>query len=93
MMADLTGHDGTYCTAGDKQAMRSLRIEFGRRKLAAKEARTLSAGTIVSLDAATTDEVDVYQDGLLIARGEASVFKGKMCIRITQVIREKAKAN
>ena len=58
-----------------------------------QEARALAVGNIVSLESAPTDEVDVYLDGQVIARGEPAVFEGKMCVRVTQVIRDAATTN
>ena len=101
-MTDFTGHNGTFSQGGATAAAgaestgpskQSLRIEFGRRKLGTQEARALAVGNIVSLESAPTDEVGVYLDGKLIARGEPAVFEGKMCIRVTKVIRDQKKAN
>ncbi len=98
-MSDFEGHNGTFSkgsatvASGAERTKKSLRIEFGRRKLSAEEARSLAVGNVVSLESAPTDEVDVYLDGRLIARGEPAVFEGKMCVRVTQVVRDAATTN
>ena len=101
-MSDFEGHNGTFSKGGatvstgvepTERAKRSLRIEFGRRRLSAEELRALTTGSVVSLEAGPLDEVDVYLDGRLIARGEPAVFEGKMCVRVTQVIRDAATTN
>ena len=54
-----------------------LRIELGRTHIGRDEVRKLRTGSVVPLDNAAGDPVDLYAGGRLIARGEVLVLDGK----------------
>jgi flagellar motor switch protein FliN len=60
-------------------------ISFGRTRLAMKDVLKLTMGSIVELDRAVNDPVEVYVNHCLIARGEVVVVDGNYGIRIQQI--------
>jgi flagellar motor switch/type III secretory pathway protein FliN len=67
---------------------KKVRIELGRRRLDARDAAVLEAGSIVALEATVSDEVDVYVNGKLHACGQPVVVDGKLGVRVTRVFEE-----
>lgn len=63
-----------------------VRIEFARLRLATNEAMHLDVGSVIELDAAGEEVVEIYADGRLVARGEAIDVGGRMGVRINEVI-------
>jgi flagellar motor switch protein FliN/FliY len=63
-----------------------VRIEFGRGRLVGDDALGLDVGSIVVLANAVGDEVDVYVDGQLYARGEPVVVNGRLGVRVSEVL-------
>jgi flagellar motor switch protein FliN len=60
-------------------------ISFGRTKMAMRDVLKLTMGSIVELDRAVNDPVEVYVNHCLIARGEVVVVDGNYGIRIQQI--------
>jgi flagellar motor switch protein FliN/FliY len=61
-------------------------VSFGRAQLALKDVIKLTTGSIVELNRAVTEPVDVIVNNCVIARGEVVVVEGNFGIRIRQVI-------
>ena len=70
----------------DKPAKAKLRIDFGRRWLAGQEAALLDAGSVVILEAAAQEPVNVYVNGRLFARGEAVEVNGRIGVRVSEIL-------
>jgi flagellar motor switch protein FliN/FliY len=64
----------------------NVRVEMGRARMAVDELAALEAGSVIELDASADDEVDVYVDDCRVARGEAVVVDGELCVRIRRVV-------
>jgi flagellar motor switch protein FliN len=62
-----------------------LRIELGRTYINPEDAQKLSEGSIVPLDQLTSDPVDIFVNGRLIARGEVLVVDDHFCVRIAEL--------
>ena len=72
--------------AGRNGQALGLRIELGRRKLGLPDLAALAPGSVVELDTGATDDVDIYANGQLLARGEAVSVGGKLAVRVREVM-------
>ncbi|MBZ5611682.1 MAG: flagellar motor switch protein FliN [Acidobacteriia bacterium] len=61
-------------------------VSFGRAQLALKDVIKLTTGSIVELNRAVSEPVEVIVNNCVIARGEVVVVEGNFGIRIKQVI-------
>jgi len=61
-------------------------VSFGRAQLALKDVIKLTTGSIVELNRAISEPVDIIVNNCVIARGEVVVVEGNYGIRIRQVI-------
>src|SRR5215475_326830 len=64
----------------------TLSMEVGRAKLPIRNLLQLNQGSVVELDRAAGEALDVYVNGTLIADGEVVVVNEKFGIRLTDVI-------
>ncbi|QWD71799.1 flagellar motor switch protein FliN [Polynucleobacter sp. UB-Raua-W9] len=63
-----------------------LSVEIGRTKIPIKTLLQLTQGSIVELDAASGDLMDILVNGTMIAKGEVVVINEKFGIRLTEII-------
>ncbi|QWD97877.1 flagellar motor switch protein FliN [Polynucleobacter sp. MG-5-Ahmo-C2] len=63
-----------------------LSVEIGRTKIPIKSLLQLTQGSIVELDAAAGDLMDILVNGTMIAKGEVVVINEKFGIRLTEII-------
>ena len=63
-----------------------LRIELGRTHIQRDEAIELRAGTVVPLDNAAGDPVDLYVGQKLVGRGEVLVLDGNFAVRVVELV-------
>jgi flagellar motor switch protein FliN/FliY len=61
-------------------------VELGRTKLLIKDILDLSTGAIIELDKIAGEPVDLFANGLLVARGEVIVIDDNFGVRITEII-------
>jgi flagellar motor switch protein FliN len=61
-------------------------VSFGRAQLMLKDVIKLTTGSIVELNRALSEPVEVIVNNWVIARGEVVVVEGNYGIRIKQVI-------
>ena len=61
-------------------------VELGRTRLLIKDILDLSAGAIIELDKIAGEPVDLFANGLLVARGEVIVIDDNFGVRITEII-------
>lgn len=61
-------------------------ISFGRTQLPLKEVLQLTSGSIVELDRAVSDPVEVIVNNCVIARGEVVVVEGNYGVRIQEIV-------
>jgi flagellar motor switch protein FliN/FliY len=64
----------------------TLSMEVGRSRISIRNLLQLNQGSVVELDRATGEPLDVYVNGTLIAHGEVVVVNDKFGIRLTDVI-------
>lgn len=65
---------------------KGIRIELGRRWLAADDVARMDVGDVLELDTRSLDCVDVYVDGHLYARGEPVVVDGCLGVRVRELV-------
>jgi flagellar motor switch protein FliN len=61
-------------------------VSFGRAQLALRDVLKLSSGSIVELNRAISEPVEVIVNNCVIARGEVVVIEGNYGVRINQII-------
>jgi flagellar motor switch protein FliN len=64
----------------------TLSMEVGRTRIPIRNLLQLNQGSVVELDRAAGESLDVYVNGTLIAHGEVVVVNDKFGIRLTDVI-------
>ena len=66
-------------------------ISFGRTYLPLKETLKLTTGSIVELNRAVTEPVDIIVNNCVIARGEVVVIEGNYGVRIREIMSREAR--
>ncbi len=64
----------------------TLAMEVGRTKISIRNLLQLNQGSVVELDRAAGEPLDVFVNGTLVAHGEVVVINEKFGIRLTDVI-------
>jgi len=64
----------------------TLAMEVGRTRISIRNLMQLNQGSVVELDRAAGDPLDVFVNGTLVAHGEVVVVNDKFGIRLTDVI-------
>lgn len=66
----------------------SLRVsvEVGSTSMTLAELLAISQGSVVELDRAATDLLDIYANGTLIAKGEIVSVDGRYGIKVSEVV-------
>ncbi len=64
----------------------TLSLEVGRARIPIRSLLQLNQGSVVELDRAAGEPLDVYANGTLIAHGEVVVVNEKFGIRLTDVV-------
>ncbi len=64
----------------------TLSMEVGRTRISIRNLLQLNQGSVVELERATGEPLDIYVNGSLIAHGEVVVVNDKFGIRLTDVI-------
>jgi len=64
----------------------TLSLEVGRSRLSIRNLLQLNQGSVVELERAAGEPLDVYVNGTLVAHGEVVVVNEKFGIRLTDVI-------
>jgi flagellar motor switch protein FliN len=68
----------------------NVRIELGRTQLQIEDVLKLHRGSVVPLDKLAGDPVDIYVNDRLVARGEILVLNDNFCVRVTELVAERA---
>ena len=63
-----------------------VRVELGRTRMLVEDVLRLAADSVVELDKAAGDPVDIYVNGRHIARGEVLVLNETFCVRVSEII-------
>jgi flagellar motor switch protein FliN len=61
-------------------------VELGRTRLLIRDILDLSAGSIVELDKIAGEPVELFANGMLVARGEVIVIDDNFGVRVTEII-------
>ena len=61
-------------------------VELGRTRLLIRDILDLGAGSIIELDKIAGEPVDLFANGLLVARGEVVVIDDNFGVRVTEII-------
>lgn len=64
----------------------NLSMEVGRTRISIRNLMQLNQGSVVELDRAAGEPLDVFVNGTLVAHGEVVVINEKFGIRLTDVI-------
>ena len=64
----------------------TLAMEVGRTRISIRNLMQLNQGSVVELDRAASEPLDVFVNGTLVAHGEVVVVNDKFGIRLTDVI-------
>lgn len=63
-----------------------VRIELGRTRMIVEDVLRLGTDSVVELDKAAGDPVDIYVNGRHIARGEVLVVNENFCVRVSEIL-------
>lgn len=63
-----------------------VRIELGRTRMLVDDVLKLSPESVVELDKAAGDPVDIYVNDRHVARGEVLVLNENFCVRVNEII-------
>lgn len=64
----------------------TLSMEVGRTRIAIRNLLQLNQGSVVELERAAGEPLDVYANGTLVAHGEVVVVNEKFGVRLTDVV-------
>lgn len=64
----------------------SLTLEVGRARIPIRNLLQLNQGSVVELERAAGDPLDVYINGTLIAQGEVVVVNDRFGVRLSEVV-------
>ncbi len=67
----------------------AISVELGRARCFVKDLMGLSSGSVVELDKAAGDTVDILVNGKLFARGEVVVIDENFGVRIQEIVNRK----
>lgn len=80
-------------TAGNEESLEILMdiplqisVELGRVKMVVKDVVELGSGSIIEIDKAAGEPVDVLVNGKIVARGEVVVIEDNFGVRITEIL-------
>lgn len=63
-----------------------ISVELGRMKMQVRDVVELGSGSIIEIDKAAGEPVDVLVNGRLVARGEVVVIEDNFGVRITEIL-------
>jgi flagellar motor switch protein FliN/FliY len=61
-------------------------IELGRTRMYVEDVLRLNAESVIELDKAAGDHVDIYVNDRLVARGEVLVLNENFCVRVSEIV-------
>jgi flagellar motor switch protein FliN len=63
-----------------------ISVELGRVKMMVREVLDLGTGSIIEVDKAAGEPVDVMVNGRLVAKGEVVVIEDNFGVRVTEIL-------
>jgi flagellar motor switch protein FliN len=82
---EFVSFDSTDSAQQAASGQRTVQIEIGGRTLSANELDQLNSDSVIELDEAAGESVNVLVDGSLYAKGELLVVNEKLAIRISEL--------
>jgi flagellar motor switch protein FliN len=70
-----------------------ISVELGRVKMLVKEVIELGTGSIIEIEKAAGEPVDVMVNGRLVARGEVVVIEDNFGVRVTEILTPQERLN
>ncbi|MHC5024641.1 MAG: flagellar motor switch protein FliN [Planctomycetota bacterium] len=67
-----------------------VQIELGRTRMYVEDVLRLNANSVIELDKAAGDPVDIYVNDRHVARGEVLVVNEAFCVRVSEIIHQPA---
>jgi len=64
----------------------NVKVELGRTRMYVEDVLRLNPDSVIELDKAAGDPVDVYVNDRHVARGEVLVVNDNFCVRISEII-------
>lgn len=61
-------------------------MELGRTRLSIRDLLQLGEGSVIRLECAPGDPLDIFVNGCLVARGEVVVLNDRMGMRVTDIV-------
>jgi flagellar motor switch protein FliN/FliY len=61
-------------------------MELGRTRLSIRDLLQLGEGSVIRLERAPGDPLDIFVNGCLVARGEVVVLNDRMGMRVTDIV-------
>ena len=84
--AELLGSDGGGGLGRVRDIPLEVTVELGRTRLLIRDIMDLSPGSIIELDKIAGEPVDLFANGLLVARGEVIVIDDNFGVRVTEIL-------
>jgi flagellar motor switch protein FliN/FliY len=66
----------------------NVKIELGRTRMYVEDVLRLNENSVVELDKAAGDPVDIYVNDRHVARGEVLVLNENFCVRISEIVQQ-----
>jgi len=63
-----------------------VKIELGRTRMYVEDVLRLNENSVVELDKAAGDPVDIYVNDRHVARGEVLVLNDNFCVRVSEIV-------
>jgi flagellar motor switch protein FliN/FliY len=73
----------------DDVALR-VTVELGRTQMYVEDVLRLNTDSVIELDKAAGDPVDIYVNNRLVARGEVLVLNENFCVRVSEIVDARA---
>jgi flagellar motor switch protein FliN/FliY len=64
----------------------NVKIELGRTQMYVEDVLRLNADSLIELDKAAGDPVDIYVNDRHVARGEVLVLNENFCVRVSEIV-------
>jgi flagellar motor switch protein FliN/FliY len=64
----------------------NVKIELGRTHMYVEDVLRLNADSVIELDKAAGDHVDIFVNDRLVARGEVLVLNDNFCVRVSEIL-------
>ncbi|MHC5112905.1 MAG: flagellar motor switch protein FliN [Planctomycetota bacterium] len=81
----VSGRDAAAMSLLDDVAL-NVKIELGRTRMFVEDVLRLNADSVIELDKAAGDPVDIYVNNRHVARGEVLVLNENFCVRVSEIL-------